>query len=115
MSFERRMERCMLGCLLFSCSTIPLVNSGMASAQVLTANRVDGVYNIRDYGAIGDGETDETQAIQKAIDAASQAGGIVLVPVGHWLCRGHLEIKMGVHLAGMNVSAMSWEPATGSI
>ncbi len=38
-------------------------------------------YNVRDYGAVGDGTTDDTTAIQNAVDAAS-AGGTVYFPVG---------------------------------
>ena len=44
------------------------------------------VYNIKDFGAIGDGETLSTIAIQKAIDAcSSNGGGIVWVPNGVFL------------------------------
>jgi len=75
----------------------------------------DGLYDILDYGAISDGRTDSTSAIQKAIDAASVKGGIVLIPVGRFLCKGHLEVKAGVHLKGMNEAPQSWEPQTGSI
>jgi len=74
-----------------------------------------GLFNIAEFVAIADGVTDCTAAIQKAIDEASVKGGIVLVPVGRWLCKGHLELKMGVHLAGVNQAPQSWEPCTGSI
>lgn len=43
----------------------------------LTAQRV---YNIKNFGAKGDGKTDDAIAIQKAIDACSKTGGQVLVP-----------------------------------
>src|SRR4051812_1453525 len=41
------------------------------------------VYNIRDFGAKGDGATLDTAALQDAIDACNKDhGGIVLVPAG---------------------------------
>ncbi len=42
-------------------------------------------FNIRDYGAVGDGKTLDTAAIQKAVDAAAVKGGTVLVPAGNFL------------------------------
>lgn len=83
----------------------------VAAGQSLSPDR----FNIQDYGAKADGATDCTPAIQQAIDAAAVKGGVVLVPAGKWLCRGHLEIKMGVHISGINQAPQSWEPATGSI
>jgi hypothetical protein len=74
-----------------------------------------GVFPITDFGAVADGKTDCTAAIQKAIDAASVQGGVVQVPLGRWLCQGHLVLRMGVHLAGVIPAPQSWEPATGSI
>lgn len=43
-------------------------------------------FNVRDYGAVGDGKTLDTAAIQKTVDAASAAGGgTVLIPAGKFL------------------------------
>jgi polygalacturonase len=45
-----------------------------------------GIYNITNYGALGDGVVTNTSAIQAAIDAAVQAGGgTVEVPAGTYL------------------------------
>jgi len=96
--------------ILLAC-TIPC----SATTQSPVPKSRDGLYDILDYGAVGDGRTDSTASIQKAIDAASVNGGIVLIPVGHFLCKGHLEVKAGVHLKGMNEAPQSWEPQTGSI
>lgn len=37
-------------------------------------------FNVNQFGAKGDGSTDDSQAFQKAITAAARAGGIVIVP-----------------------------------
>src|SRR5579862_4655583 len=56
------------------------------------------VYNIRDFGAIGDGATLNTAAVQAAIDACNKdSGGTVLVPAGNFVI-GPIELKSNVTL-----------------
>ena len=56
------------------------------------------VYNIRDFGAKGDGKTLDTDALQSAIDACHQdQGGTVLVPAGVFVI-GTVELKSHVTL-----------------
>ena len=56
------------------------------------------VYNIVDFGAVGDGATVNTIAVQKAIDTcANENGGAVLVPAGDFVT-GTIELKSNVTL-----------------
>ena len=58
-------------------------------------------YNIRDYGAKGDGKTLDHQAVDRAIeDCVSHGGGRVEVPAGTYLCGTiHLKSNVELHLA----------------
>lgn len=51
------------------------------------------VFDITVYGAVGDGATDCTAAIQKALDDAAAVEGVVIVPPGKYLTG---QLKMGV-------------------
>ncbi|HEY2022183.1 glycoside hydrolase family 28 protein [Paraburkholderia sp.] len=46
---------------------------------------VSSTFNVADYGAKGDGTTDDTAAIQKALNAASAAKGTVTFPQGTFM------------------------------
>ncbi|SFM17567.1 Glycosyl hydrolases family 28 [Paenibacillus sp. 1_12] len=55
-------------------------------------------YNVKHFGAIGDGSTLDHKAIQSAIDDCSRnGGGMVLVPQGAYLC-GTIQIRSNVCL-----------------
>jgi hypothetical protein len=67
------------------------------------------VYNVKtDFGAVGDGATDDTAAIQAAIVAAQSltgstlqgGGGIVLLPPGNYKITSTLSITSGCSIVG---------------
>ncbi len=69
---------------LISFATIifTLAIAGCATAQHQTA----ATFNVRDFGAVGDGTNKDTVAFQKALDAcAVSGGGDVFVPAGKYL------------------------------
>ena len=43
------------------------------------------VYNVKDFGAVADGQTLNSEAVQKAIDACTQTGGTVFFPKGEYV------------------------------
>jgi polygalacturonase len=56
------------------------------------------VFDIRDYGAVGDGATLNTESIAESISACAQSGGgTVLIPPGLWLT-GPIHLKSNVNL-----------------
>ena len=56
------------------------------------------VFDIRAFGAVGDGKTLDTATVQRAIDACSaDGGGVVLVPAGEFLI-APIELKANVTL-----------------
>jgi len=63
---------------------------------------VSDYFNVRSFGAAGDGQTDDTAAFQKALDAAAKAGGgVVYAPVGNYFFAGNLNVPNAVTLAGV--------------
>ena len=71
------------------------------------------IFNILDYGAIGDGKTINTKSIQKALDEASLCQGKVIVPPGNYLT-GSLKLKgKGVTIEG--AASWSYRGVGGSI
>lgn len=55
------------------------------------------VYDVRKYGARGDGKTDDAHAIQRAIDACSKVqGGVVLLPAPYTFLTGPFNLKSNI-------------------
>jgi Pectate lyase superfamily protein len=66
----------------------------------------DAVYNVKYYGATGDGTTNDAVAIQSAINAANNAkGGTVFFPPGIYLIESALQLKGIVKLLGSGWSS----------
>lgn len=79
-------------------------NLGSSSVNWTTGDLLQSKFNIVNYGAIGDGTTDNTTAIQNAFNAAHTSGGIVYIPAGTFLT-GKITTYKNVSINGVNKSA----------
>jgi len=63
-----------------------------AAARTPGAVPADGLVNVRDFGAIGNGTVDDSVAIQQAIDSLADSGGTVFFPAGRYLVTAQLVL-----------------------
>jgi polygalacturonase len=118
-----------MGLLIYHVLAVVLVVDVVGGAVVTGCGNLEpsinwnNVYDVRDFGAIGDGRTLCTLAFQAAISAAatsSSDGGVVMVTHGHYLT-GSVKLSSNVYLY-VNRSAVImgsaaiddywWNPAT---
>ncbi|MGD0540510.1 MAG: glycosyl hydrolase family 28-related protein [Tepidisphaeraceae bacterium] len=69
-------------------------------AMVGGCQSANGIFSVRDFGASGDGKHLDTQAVNKAIDAAANAGGgTVYFAPGAYICYSiHLKSNVSLYL-----------------
>ncbi len=77
---------------------LPLIFVLCLSSAILTGQAAQTTYNVRDYGASGDGGKNDTEGIQKAIDAAATAGGGEVIVTSGTYMTGSIELKSHVTL-----------------
>lgn len=78
--------------------TLPAICAGLLFCSAAAAQSISSLFDIAKYGAVGNGNTLNSAAINKAIDAAHTAGGgIVYFPAGTWLS-GSIHLKSNVTL-----------------
>ena len=69
------------------------------------------IVNVKDYGAVGDGVTDDTVAINQAAVAAE--GNILYFPVGTYIVSNTIHIKNRTKVIGANCDSSIIKRATG--
>jgi len=74
-----------------------LAGLGAVSCTMPNVNQKynDTRYNVKDFGAAGDGATPDSSAVQKAIDAAGRVNGTVWFPAGVYRCH---DLKVPSHV-----------------
>jgi len=104
------------GSLGIAAAAIP-ASSLAASAQngAATAAAAQGIFDVRKYGATGDGKTLDSDAVNRAIEAAVAAGGgVVVFPAGSYLCFSiHLKSQVHLHLVQGSAIVAADSPLPG--
>jgi len=85
-------------------------------AVSMVASAADGfAIDAKTFGVVGDGQADDTAALQKALDACGeQGGGIVQLGRGTYAIRGHLTIPAHVALEGVFRAPQSGSEGKGT-
>jgi polygalacturonase len=115
-----RKRLCTITVVLFACTVGFCVTDGkQPSSHTTAASQIDltGVYDVKMFGAKGDGNTLDTPAINKAIETAAAAGGgTVRFPAGTYLCFS-IQLKSNIALyldQGATILAADPKTANGS-
>jgi Pectate lyase superfamily protein len=99
---KARVPGILLGAFVFVTCTTLLAAPSRALTRCAEAPASSLVVNVKQKGAMGDGQTDDTAAIQAAIDEIAGTGGTVLVPKGTYMVdpvgKNHLALKSDMTL-----------------
>src|SRR5690242_113482 len=84
--------------LLFAGGAVDSTNTRMSRGSDASSTPH---FNVKSFGAIGDGKTIDTTAINRTIEAAAEAGGgTVLFPAGSYMCYSiRLKSKVTLNLS----------------
>lgn len=86
--------------------------SGTSAVDRTASDKLREMVSVKDFGAVGDGVTDDTAAIQKAIDELSaDGGGYLLFPAGVYKTRP-LSMKSNVAIIGKGATLKNVEYGT---
>lgn len=91
--------------LLLSATLLPLARSARSRARTRTSARQQlqesqqllppptSMLDAKQFGAVGDGTTDDAPALQKALDASQQQHRALFVPAGTYLINRTLTVR----------------------
>jgi polygalacturonase len=97
----------MAGWRLIDADILATITGGAASTTDRNIEtRLGEIVNVKDYGALGDGSTDDATAINAAITAAEAAtyGATVFFPPGRYICNAAIALSSGkIRLIGSGI------------
>jgi len=87
---------------------VQFTQAGTGAVERTVESRLQDVVSVKDFGAVGDGVTDDTAAIQAAIDSVQAYGKRhVYFPAGNYKTTAPILIQQGITLEGSGSSVCS--------
>lgn len=83
----------------FQAANVAFKQDATGAVSTNVAAKLSEIISVKDFGAVGDGVTDDTAAIQAAINSLS-SGGVVEIPAGTYKTTAAIELKESVWLRG---------------
>lgn len=90
-------------------STLP---SSASVNQINAGARSSSVFNVKDFGAKGDGKSSDSAAIQKTLDAAGKVQGTAYFPSGNYRCH---NLKVSPYTTVLAEPQWAYSPDAGAI
>lgn len=77
--------------------------TGQVTYNWIAESQATGTYNLKDFGAVGDGKTDDTIALKSAIAfIASRNGGTLNIPEGDFIITSPVSLVSGINIQGVS-------------
>lgn len=76
-------------------SKLSFLQAGTDAVYRTVQDKLREFVSVKDFGAVGDGVTDDTAAIQAAIDSLPNDGGEVYIPAGRYKITGTINVGNG--------------------
>ncbi|MBE2216052.1 MAG: glycoside hydrolase family 28 protein [Opitutaceae bacterium] len=107
-----RLSLRMIGALIAALVIVLPGDPALRASDLDTHMQPTGLFNVRDHGAVGDGLALDTDAINRAVAAAAEAGGgTVVFPAGTYLTFSiRLRSRVTLHL-GAGATLLAADPA----
>ncbi len=77
-------------------TAMPYVPTGTGAVTTTVQTKLRETVSVKDFGAVGDGVTDDTAAIQAAINKQNISGGRVFFPAGTYKLNSHVTVSGGI-------------------
>ena len=89
------------GALIISSADISFLQAGSGAVVRTAQSKMRDVVSVMDFGAVGDGLTDDTAAINAAIAAAPAGGGVIQFGPAH-LISSTIEVNKPIRITGLS-------------